>query len=325
MKVYCACYAKMEEICIEDYVKHNKKIGVDKIIIGDNNDSNYNPSIYSLLKSYIDDGFVEILNYNDNINGFKDFFTEVYQNYRSEFDWLLLLDADEYVNICNFKNIKEFFEQDKFKDVDCINVTIADHTDNNHIYSISKFNREEYPKIKKYYIRNDNKIMYIKSFYRSRSYINYITNHHTPDYNIVNSDFIRINNLNKGIYPHDINVKKYLDCVDVLGNIIPQPNYYPAINANDEYLNTLYIDHYPFKSTEDFIKNKIKKGRGMVKGYNNNTKIGLRATYGLYQYINDMTDEKISLFNKYHDDIEKWNNEYINKAKQYLQDKQKNN
>ena len=78
------------------------------------------------------------------------------------------------------------------------------------------------------------------------------------------------------------------------GNIIKPSIKLKIENKNNEfYLNNNYIDHYCFKSTEEYI-NKINKGDGIF-GYNNKTK---KHKINLYFKYNKITLEKINYIEK---------------------------
>ena len=123
--------AKTEELYIEEWVKHNLKIGFDKIIINDNNDKDYPYKLNEILKEYIDNGQVIIENYYDNhkLNhltqeqdmGFV--YSYLYAKYKTEFDWFAKLDIDEYLKIKEtFNNVKLFLSNKRFEKFDAIYV-----------------------------------------------------------------------------------------------------------------------------------------------------------------------------------------------------------
>ena len=123
--------AKTEELYIEEWVKHNLKIGFDKIIINDNNDKDYPYKLNEILKEYIDNGQVIIENYYDNhkltnLTQEQDMwfvYTYLYKKYKTEFDWFAKLDIDEYLMIPEtFNNVKLFLSNKRFDKFDAIYV-----------------------------------------------------------------------------------------------------------------------------------------------------------------------------------------------------------
>ena len=79
MKVWICAIAKMEELYIREWIEWHKKIGIDHIIIGDNNDSNYDKPLQPIIKDYIDEGYVELINKNDVLAAQNSFYNEIYQ------------------------------------------------------------------------------------------------------------------------------------------------------------------------------------------------------------------------------------------------------
>ena len=131
MKTCVITSAKTEELYIEEWVKHNLKIGFDKIIINDNNDKDYPYKLNEILKEYINNGQVIIENYYDNhkLNhltqeqdmGFV--YSYLYKKYKTEFDWFAKLDIDEYLMIPEtFNNVKLFLSNKRFDKFDAIYV-----------------------------------------------------------------------------------------------------------------------------------------------------------------------------------------------------------
>lgn len=105
MQVALCCLAKNEELYINDFVSWYLGIGVDKIYIYDNNDTNKG---YSLEKSISKENLskCEIINVRGQSG--KCFqhntYTNFYNKYKDTFDWCLFVDVDEYLN--GIKNIK---------------------------------------------------------------------------------------------------------------------------------------------------------------------------------------------------------------------------
>ena len=135
MKVYLLTSAKFEELYIEDWIDYHLANGVDKVIINDNNPKDYKYQLKDILKKYIDNGIVIVERYYDSdeyksgIDEYKNFtgkheddilgviYTWLYNKYKSEFDWAIKIDVDEYLVIPETNNdIKKFLSQEKFND-----------------------------------------------------------------------------------------------------------------------------------------------------------------------------------------------------------------
>ena len=100
-------------------------------------------------------------------------------------------------------------------------------------------------------------------------------------------------NINKKIHfttSHWLNRRLKGGC-DVEGKkVIPKRKVRLGYKINHARFKLYYIDHYCFKSTEEYI-NKINKGDGIF-GYNKKTKM---HKINLYFGYNKITSEKINL------------------------------
>ena len=122
MNVYIITSAKFEECYIEEWVKYHLSIGIDKIIINDNNPKDYPYKLQDILKKYIDNNQVIIERYYDHFNknvfdeqNMYKIYTWLYKKYKDEFDWVCKFDIDEFLEIPETNNdIKKFLAQDKF-------------------------------------------------------------------------------------------------------------------------------------------------------------------------------------------------------------------
>lgn len=136
MKTCICAIAKMEELYIREWIEHHKNIGIDHIVIGDNNNSNYENPLQLVIQDYIDNGYVTILNYND-LNSSNDFigivnghtiykfqiyaYSDMYFKYCNEYDWIFFIDIDEFIELPAYNNdIKLFLSNEKFNDASAI-------------------------------------------------------------------------------------------------------------------------------------------------------------------------------------------------------------
>lgn len=298
MKVWICAIAKMEELYIREWIEWHKKIGIDHIIIGDNNDSNYDKPLQPIIKDYIDEGYVELINKNDVLAAQNIFYNEIYQLKKDKFDWIGFIDIDEFIELPAYNNdIHLFLDNDKLKDIDAVIFPWLNYGDNEYLYYEDKPVKERF-----------NKPIYLE--YTSIKY------------------FIKsLNNIKKLISIHNPTRLKTIDnctlkCCDSLLNQNFIPNYqtrfdkygnsyqtFSQIIVNKEYYNNAYISHYITKSTEEFIKYKILRGRC-------DRKIGnydVRYNQYFYYSLNTQTKEKDELFNKYQNIIDNSINKQLEK------------
>ena len=163
----------------------------------------------------------------------------------------------EYIYLKDFKSIKSFLNDKRFEKCNRVQLNWIMHTDNNLLYYENKPLKERFPEIvpgAKRKLKGTKRG--IKSALRG---------------NISNMDIIYIHELSK----HTKNCNGFGKREKV--------NYYTTNSDFDYY----YIDHYAFKSTEEFIKYKLKKSDVMYKNSNNMDKI--RSYFGCCM----VTKEKI--------------------------------
>lgn len=125
MKTALVTLARHENPYLKDWINHYRDIGIDHIIIGDNNDIFNDEDIESLVKELGYQDFVTVIpkkrggSQQQNTDIQRDFFNEMYQKYKNDYDWFCFFDVDEYLetiptycenNINSYiqKNIMEF-------------------------------------------------------------------------------------------------------------------------------------------------------------------------------------------------------------------------
>jgi len=293
-KIWICAIAKMEELYIQEWIEWHKKIGVDHIIIGDNNDSNYEIPLQPIIQSYIDSGYIELVNLNDKLGYQQTFYAEIYQNRKEEFDWIGFIDIDEFVEIKKQTNIKDFLNQSIFQNTDSILFCWKNYGDSGKIHYEPKPVKERFTKPTKFSYFNG-----IKYFIRGHlNEVIQLYSIHEPE----------LGNFQEGY--------KIKVC-DVLGNFNftkkiregKGDSYYTQIFINKEYYQTAYLSHYVTKSTEEYIKYKSLRGRCDRKVNNYEP----RYTGQHYFVYNNKTPEKIKLFKEYYTQIKEFKEIQLNK------------
>lgn len=278
MKVWICAIAKMEELYIREWIEWNKQIGIDHIVLGDNNNSDYNKPLKTIIQDYIDEGYVELINKNDVLGVAEIFYKEIYQLKKNEFDWIGFIDIDEFIELPVYNNdIHLFLSNNKLKYIDAVIFPWLQYGDNEYLYY------EDKPVKSRFTTPTKLKSVGIKYFIRSLDNIS-ITSHHNP---------IKFIDKNK--------------CCDTLFHIITDDfgvkrddgKLFTSIYVNETYYNNAYISHYITKSTEEYIKFKILRGRvsGSIGKYK------LRYDINFYYWINKKTIDKDKLFEKYKQEI----------------------
>ena len=221
----CVCtLGKNENKYINEWVEHYKKYGVDKIYLYDNNDVE-GERFEDKIKDYIDNGFVEILNWRGKLRSIIPIMNNCYQNNYDKYDWILFYEIDEFINLHGYNNIKQFLSEKRFKDCQLIYLNLVLHTDNNQLHYENKPLSKRFPEI----VNVSQAYFEVKSILRG----------HIP--NIFINCIHRINTNYKSCdgYGHPSKL---------IGGLAAEPDY-----------TNYYIDHYYSKSTEEFIE-KINRG-----------------------------------------------------------------
>ena len=259
---YYSCFitmVRLENKYIKEVIEYYRNLGIDKFFIGDDNKLN-TENISEVLKDYINESYVEILDIREKHYSQKYFFLYSYNLYKSKCKWIFYFDIDEYLE---FKNktlkINDFLSQEKFNKCEVIKINWLMYNDNDLLYYENRSLQERFTT--PIYYKND--IRTVKSIVRG---------------NLKRNPWI----LNSA--PHEPAFG--LKTCDSLGNIsvYQKGTIYPPI------YNCCYIKHYSIKSTEEFGY-KIKKGY-----YGNKFNIDNRINY--YFTINKFSKEKLILLEK---------------------------
>lgn len=221
----CVCtVGKQENNYIKEFIEYYKNYGVDKIFLYDNNNIN-GESFDDIISEYTKINFVNLMNFRGQYRKQYKIYQDCYNNNYKKYDWLIFYDIDEYINLKNFKNIKDYLNQKKFNKCNSIYLNWIIHTDNNLIYYDNRTLCKRFPKI-----IYDNSYCYGKTIIRG---------------NLKGINIKSCHLLDKGIQR-----------CNGFGKIYK----YSKIRCNkSEYNDYYYIDHYMFKSTEEFM-NKINRG-----------------------------------------------------------------
>ena len=199
---------------------------------------------------------VKLFNYRGKTPKQLRIYKHCYKLNKDNYDWLIFYDIDEFIYLKNYNNIKEFLIQKKFNNCKSIYLNWIKHTDNNILYYENKSVFERFPEIFK-----SKRYCLGKTIIRGK-----IKNFHSQSTHILDNGVPKCNGFGK-----IINFRKKLFCRK------------PDLKYN-------FIEHYEYKSTEEFI-NKISKGDCLF-GYGIKIKYSRIKRYFKY---NKITKEKIYL------------------------------
>ena len=257
MKVAICTMAKKENLYIKEFVDYYIKLGFSHIFIYDNNDPNDEKiSDVINIKKYKD--YVTIYE-NKSITNQPTAYTTCYNNNNKNFNWIFMIDIDEYLIIKNNKLIN-YLSDETFQKCDFIKIHWLQPTDNNKLHYENKSLLERF---KAPYLKDT----HIKTFVRGN-----------------------INGLKYDIHTPSESPEKNISCNNA-GQILN----YPKIHVQDVFkinYDKAYIIHFKYKSTEEYIK---KYKRGYSNWFDENF---LPMRIEEYFKDNKVTLEKILYFEK---------------------------
>ena len=255
LKICICTFAKNQNLYINEFVEFYQKIGINKIFLYDNNDEN-GEKFDDILKLYINNGTVEIINWRGKNAEHEEMMSDCYKNNYINYDWLIFYEIDEYIHIKENNDLKLFLSDQKFDNCECIYLNWLFHTDNNLIYYDNRTLQERFPIPEPNPQKNNSNVKHlVKTIMKGHGKI------------------IEINN----IYKLSDNLK---GCD---GNGNP-----PIFNGNEMAENDFennYIIHYSCKSTEEFLKK-----------LNNESIDDSAKNQSIYEYFlyNEINEEKIN-------------------------------
>ena len=233
MRTAVVCIARLEGNYIREFIDHYRGLGFSNVIVCDNDHKDDNENLGSILKDYIDEGYVIYEDYRDKIGYQMKCYTEMYAKYKDKYDWIAFLDIDEFLEIPNYNRIEDYLK-DK-SDFDCVMVNWVCFGDNEQIQAdYTKPIQERF----KEPLPLDIRVQY-----------NFPENFH-------------IKSILKG----------GLDNVVFGGNPHCTDNHFKCCNASGMQVENrpwqmmdyrqAYIKHYVTKSLEEWYTNKMKRGSG---------------------------------------------------------------
>ena len=260
--------AKYENNYIREWIEHHKGIGINKIILCDNNPID-GENLSEPIQDYVDSNFVEI---DESFRG--QFYSQVscynkyYKNNYMNYDWITFNDIDEFIFLekrSGHINIQHFLDEPIFNDTDNIILTWK-YYDDNDILDVVNGNYSV-----------------LKRFTR-----------HAPLENKGDP-----NSLSKAIYKGKVERQYALGAHCIQGFKDSSGRNYVFRIANGKIMNfnkigwcfynfnkthfPLSIHHFQTKSIGEYIKNKMLRGERKPYKYN----------FFYFFDINNLTKEKV--------------------------------
>lgn len=235
----CAIYTigRLENDYIREWCEYHLNLGFDKIYLFDNN---YDGEEYfeDVIQDLIDNKKVQMINVRNMFDFQKISYNMALSNFADKFDWNVFIDIDEFITLVNAKNIKDYLNNDIFKDFDMIHINWMTYGDSGHIIKtndnvIKRFTIPIMP-LDKHISYDFPENNHVKSIIRGNckdlKELKFLWNPHTPSNILVN-------------------------CCNNKGEKVNSASPFCEYNFDEAY-----IRHYTSKSLEEFLSNKLKKG-----------------------------------------------------------------
>ena len=268
-KVCLCCIAKWENLYISNFIKHYISLGYNQIYLYDNNDIYYE-RIDDIVQSYIDSGYLTLLNfrgyrgYRDNAQ--MDAYYDCYKRYNSQCNWISFFDIDEfmYIDPINDKNlsIQEFLDKPEFNGCESVKINWKSFGDSGLLYYEDKPVTERFTEFSKFRYEFGN----VKSIIRTN-----LSKH-----------------LKKTQSPHTI----FSNVIGCLSS--GRRKKFDFYNVPPEYKGA-HIKHYVTKTISEFC-NKLNRGYALKTIKLDNKKLASYFSY--FFWTNKKTQEKVDIFNK---------------------------
>ena len=230
-KVGLCIICKGENLYIEEFVNHYKKIGYNHIFIYDNNDID-GEKFDIVLKKEIKDNYVTIVDFRgkNTTRQLFEAYIDCYEKNNKNYDWLSFFDIDEFLELKNNTNIQELLDNERYKNCQNVKFNWLIYTDNDKLYYENKPVQERFtePLYKNKFFN-----MHIKSTVRGNLSKNYWINGNNPHTSV--NEFIACSCSGKEI------------------------NKESPFNSPPDYTFAI-LKHYRTKTIEEYC-NKIKKGK----------------------------------------------------------------
>jgi len=260
--------AKYENNYIREWIEYHKGIGINKIILCDNNPIN-GENLTEPIKDYVDSNFVEI---DESFRGQSCLqlacYEKHFKNNHMKYDWITFNDIDEFIFLeegSGYTNIQQFLDEPIFNDTDNIILTWKYYDDNDILDVVN----EDYSVLKRF-------------------------THHAPVENEGDP-----NSLSKAIYKgkvergyalgghciqgfQDSSGRKYVFRTADKNIMKFESSGWCFYNFNKTHF-PVSIHHFQLKSIGEYIKNKMLKGENEPNKYN----------FKFFFDINKLTKEKV--------------------------------
>lgn len=265
MKVALVCCGRLENRYAIEFVEHYKQLGFDHIYIADNNREN-EEHFEDVLQQYIDENFITIYNYRHTTEFIHYVsYIDIYNKISNNYDWVAFYDFDEFLTLVQDANIKDYLSRDCFKDANQILINWKTYTDNNLVYDDGHLCLERFTEPMELYKKAEPNDWCI-----TNEIIKCIIKTKLKDVQLKTNHLFINNLLERTTY-------------NSIGELINIMEYWQPI-----HYELAYIKHFPTKTIDEWINNKLKRGVGWDL-------INTQKSYNIERFFkyNEKTPEKL--------------------------------
>lgn len=230
MKVLLCAVVKQENNYLREWVEWYKKTGVDKVLIYDNNDTD-GEDPKDVIGDYVKKRYVSIYNWRGRKLIQKAAYNDAYKRYGKKYDWLMMLDVDEFLKIDRIpfeRNVKAWLSQSLFDGWDGVKVCWKCMTDSGLVrVEDGNYSRDRFTEV----LRKDHSDnYYAKTIVRGGLDIRWEPSVHYP-----------------------IGLK---NCCNVLGGAEKPKN---KMSAREPMWTKAVLLHYRYRTIEEYVTNKMSR------------------------------------------------------------------
>lgn len=266
MKTLICVIEKQENLYLRDFIKYYKELGADNILLYDNNDID-GEYPQQVIGDYISDGFVIYEDARGKHRFQLEAYSECYEKYKNEYDWIGFFDVDEFLELRQHSTINEFLSSPQFEKSDGIMLYWLIFGDNGLIHYDS---RPVYERFVQYNEPSETANTF-KLFLRGRgdAFINFF---------------------DANMFSWTVSTNNGFVVTDTEGCVIPPGKEYQAFNYN-----VAFIKHYNTLTIEEFLYRRF--GRRSYADRNSN--FDKETVMNIFYSINDITEEKEKIINDF--------------------------
>lgn len=236
MKCCICAIAKNENNYIKEWVDYHLNLKFDHIFLYDNNDINGEK-----ISDKINNENVSIIDYRGRKYAQPDAYTNCFNVNKSLYDWFLFIDIDEFLVLEKTNDIHDFLNDSIFENSNIIRLYWK-HFDDNDLIKVE----------------NDNYNV-INRFTRE-----IIHRHNCAGKSFINKNFVFT--VKNKVTAHGVCDNSH--AVNALGKECKNGEYLISYDNHPIYKNA-WINHYPTKTIEEYIKQKYFRGDVSTPKFNN--------------------------------------------------------